>query len=168
MIGISCEIDVGDGCWRQNVLVTDLIHWKNHQHNEKNHQHNDSVTNISNRSPLSSHQHNDVTNITVIYGNISPIFKNLPVQWWKPIKVPIVYCYYNYFNIILIKLLLECSINTFSTYFHWFSTVFKLAEKSKFVSVHKTASMHKSICINYFKSFLFYLFALNECNVFKI
>ena len=28
------------------MLVTDLIHWKNHQHNEKNHQHND-VTNIT-------------------------------------------------------------------------------------------------------------------------
>ena len=36
-------IDVGD---RFRMLVTDLIHWKNHQHNEKNHQHND-VTNIT-------------------------------------------------------------------------------------------------------------------------
>ena len=54
--------DVGD---RFRMLVTDLIHWKNHQHNEKNHQHNDSVTNISTRSPSKSHQHNDVTNMTV-------------------------------------------------------------------------------------------------------
>ena len=63
------DIDVSDGCWRQNVfvtslrcwwliqdvgdwfkmLVTDLIHWKNHQHNEKSRQHDDhhKITNIS-------------------------------------------------------------------------------------------------------------------------
>ena len=35
------------------MLVTDLIHWENHQHNEKSRQHNDSFTNISNQS----HQH---------------------------------------------------------------------------------------------------------------
>jgi len=58
------DIDVGGECWRQNVLVTslnvadrsnmlvtDLIHWKDHQHNGKSRQHNDSVTNILNRSP---------------------------------------------------------------------------------------------------------------------
>ena len=42
------DMDVGDGCWRQNVLVTDLIHRENHQHNEKSRQYNDSATNISN------------------------------------------------------------------------------------------------------------------------
>ena len=35
--------DLGD---RFRMLVTDLIHWKNHQHNGKSHQHNDSGTNI--------------------------------------------------------------------------------------------------------------------------
>ena len=34
------DIDVGDGCWGQNVLVTSLRCW-----------YNDSVTNILNRSP---------------------------------------------------------------------------------------------------------------------
>ena len=33
------------------MWVTDLIHWKNHQHNEKSRQHNDSATNIRNQSP---------------------------------------------------------------------------------------------------------------------
>ena len=33
------------------MLVTDLIHWKNHQHNEKSCEHIDSVTKISNRLP---------------------------------------------------------------------------------------------------------------------
>ena len=54
----AAYIDVGDGCWRPNVLVTtlemlvtDLINWENHQHNETGRQHNDSVTNISNQSP---------------------------------------------------------------------------------------------------------------------
>ena len=35
---------VGD---KLKMLVTDLIHWKNHQHNGKSHQHNDSATNIT-------------------------------------------------------------------------------------------------------------------------
>ena len=40
------------------MLVTDLIHWENHQHNEKSHQHNNSATNIRNQSPTSRcHQH---------------------------------------------------------------------------------------------------------------
>ena len=39
------------------MLVTELIHWKNRQHN-------DSVTNILHRSPSWNHQHNVVTNIT--------------------------------------------------------------------------------------------------------
>ena len=47
------------------MLMTDLMHSKNHQHNEKSRQHNDSVTNILNRSPSEIHQHNVVTNITV-------------------------------------------------------------------------------------------------------
>jgi len=53
---------VGD---KFEMLVTDLIHKENHQHNEKRRQHYDSATNISNQSPSKSHQHNDVTNITV-------------------------------------------------------------------------------------------------------
>ena len=40
--------DVGD---RFRMLVTDLIHRENHQHNEKSRQHNDSATNIWNQSP---------------------------------------------------------------------------------------------------------------------
>ena len=44
-------MDVGDGCWRPNVLGTDLIHWENHQHIEKSRQHNDSVANSRNQSP---------------------------------------------------------------------------------------------------------------------
>ena len=44
--------DVGD---RFRTLVTDLIHWENLN----------LVTNISNQSPSYSHQHKDVTNITV-------------------------------------------------------------------------------------------------------
>ena len=43
-------IDVDDRCWRR-MLVTDLIHLENHQHNEKSRRHNDSVTNTSNQSP---------------------------------------------------------------------------------------------------------------------
>ena len=52
--------DIGDQmCWWQvwddgdrfRMLVTDLIHWENHQHNEKSRQHNDSGTNIWNQSP---------------------------------------------------------------------------------------------------------------------
>ena len=43
------------------MLVTDLIHRENHQHNEKSRQRNDSTTNIW------CHQHNDVTNITVTH-----------------------------------------------------------------------------------------------------
>ena len=39
---------VGD---KFEMLVIDLIHWENHQHNEKSRQHNDSATNISNQSP---------------------------------------------------------------------------------------------------------------------
>jgi len=46
--------DVGD---RFRMLVTDLIHWENHKHNEKRRQHNDSATNIWNKSPSESHQH---------------------------------------------------------------------------------------------------------------
>ena len=51
--------DVGDQmcCWqvwdvgdRFRMLVTDLIHWENHQHNEKSRQHND-FANIWNQSP---------------------------------------------------------------------------------------------------------------------
>ena len=55
--------DVGD---RFRMLVTDLIHWENRQHNEKSRQHNDSVTNIMILSPTSeiSHHHK-VTNITM-------------------------------------------------------------------------------------------------------
>ena len=50
------DFDFGDGCWRQNVLVTSLICWwliwyvgdrlnklKKYQHNDKSRQHNDSV-----------------------------------------------------------------------------------------------------------------------------
>ena len=47
------------------MLVTDLIHWENHHHNEKSRQHNDSVTNILNRSSSLNHQHKVITNITV-------------------------------------------------------------------------------------------------------
>ena len=36
-------LDVGD---RFRMLVTDLIHWENQQHNEKSRQHNDSATDI--------------------------------------------------------------------------------------------------------------------------
>ena len=44
--------DDGEGVGDKiKMLVADLIHRKNHQHNEKSHQHNDSVTNILNRSP---------------------------------------------------------------------------------------------------------------------
>ena len=39
---------VGD---KLEMLVTDLKHCENHQHNEKSRQHNDSATNISNLSP---------------------------------------------------------------------------------------------------------------------
>ena len=72
--------DVGDQmCWWQVwdvgdrfiMLVTYLIHWENHQHNEKSRQHNESATNISNQSPSWSHQHNDVTNITVTHAAVS-------------------------------------------------------------------------------------------------
>jgi len=39
---------VGD---KFEMSLTDLMHWENHQHNEKSRQHNDSATNISNQSP---------------------------------------------------------------------------------------------------------------------
>ena len=41
---------VGD---KFEMLVTDLIHWENHQHNEKSRQHNDSATNITMSPTLS-------------------------------------------------------------------------------------------------------------------
>ena len=64
MISMSLEskngdIDVGDQmCWWQvwdvgdrfRMLVTDLFHWENHQHNEKSHHHK--ITNIT-MSPTS-------------------------------------------------------------------------------------------------------------------
>ena len=53
---------VGD---KFEMLVTDLIHWENHKHNETSHHHNDYATNIWNQSIALSHQNNDVTNITV-------------------------------------------------------------------------------------------------------
>ena len=67
--------DVGDQmCWWQvdvndrfRMLVTDLIHWENHQHNEKSRQHHDSATNIWNHSPSKIQQHNGVANITVTH-----------------------------------------------------------------------------------------------------
>ena len=45
---------VGD---KFEMLVTDLIHWENHQHAEKSWQHN-------------GHQHNDVTNITGVISSL--------------------------------------------------------------------------------------------------
>ena len=66
--------DVGDQmCWWQvwdigdrfRMLVTDLIHWINHQHNAKSRQHIDSVANISN--------HYKVTNVTMSPTSLSPI-----------------------------------------------------------------------------------------------
>ena len=51
-------------CWWQvsddgdSPMVTDLMHWKNHQHS-------DSVTNILNQSPSLNQQPNFVTKITV-------------------------------------------------------------------------------------------------------
>ena len=83
---IKGYIDVGDGCWRPNVLVTslrcwwpiqdvgdrfrmlvtDLMHWENHQHNEK-------VTNIIVLPPTSeiSHHHK-VIKITMSPTSLSP------------------------------------------------------------------------------------------------
>ena len=64
-------IDVGDGCWWRNVLVTSWRCWwpiwyiEKRQRNEKRLQHNYSATTILNRSSSKSHQHNFVTNITV-------------------------------------------------------------------------------------------------------
>jgi len=101
-------IDVGDGCWRPNVLVTslrcwwliqvtDLIHWENHQHNGKSRQHNDSITNISNRLPSSSHQHNDVTNITMSPTSLSP---NINVTE-KILKFHLCWNFLNFLNLII-------------------------------------------------------------------
>ena len=77
--GLALELedynDVVDGWLRPNVLMTSLRCWwpiqdvddqlKNQQHNEKSRQHNNSTIKISNQSSSKSHQHNDVTNITV-------------------------------------------------------------------------------------------------------
>ena len=76
--------DVGDQmCWWQvwdvgdrfRMLLIDLIHWENHQHNEKKsptqwfcQQHLKSVTI---KSVTISYQHKDVTNITVTPGFFS-------------------------------------------------------------------------------------------------
>ena len=57
---IKGDIDVGD---MFKMLVTDVIHCKNHQHNEKSRHHNDSFTNILNRSPSKNHQHNVVAKL---------------------------------------------------------------------------------------------------------
>ena len=58
-------IGVGDGCWRWNLLITSLRCWwpiylieKITKITNKRSQHNDSVTDILNRSPTLSHQHN--------------------------------------------------------------------------------------------------------------
>jgi len=46
------DIDVGDGCWRQHLLVTSLRCWWPIWYIEKSHQHNDSATTII-KSPTS-------------------------------------------------------------------------------------------------------------------
>ena len=68
--------DVGDGCWRRNVLVTIIRCWWQFWpfwsptfnifllHCSVRHQHSNDVTNILNWSPILSRQHHDVTNIT--------------------------------------------------------------------------------------------------------
>ena len=43
---VACQMCVDD---KFEMLVTDLIHWKNHQHNEKSRQHIDLATKISNK-----------------------------------------------------------------------------------------------------------------------
>ena len=72
-------IDVGDGSFRRKfqtevsdvgdrfgMLVTNLIHWKNHQHNEK-------AANIMILPPTSQlNHHNKVTNITMSPTSLSP------------------------------------------------------------------------------------------------
>ena len=74
--------DVGD---RYRMLMTGLMHWKSHQDNEKNRQHHDRSTNISNRSPSQSHQHNDVTNITVTEIFSDGVF-GLRSCWWDKLN----------------------------------------------------------------------------------
>ena len=103
----SGDIDVGDGCSRQDVLLTSLRCWWTIQYIEKNkksRQHNDSVINILNRSPSKNHQHKVVTNITVTDWlsvsktgfNVMPEYSNQQgperlswtlVLWiWRPFK----------------------------------------------------------------------------------
>ena len=73
------HIDIGDGCWSQNVLVTTLRCWWRFWSPtsiifllswralafKRCHQHRNSVNNIRKLSPTLSHQHHGVTNITV-------------------------------------------------------------------------------------------------------
>ena len=71
----------GDGkCWWEHwdlgdwfdMLMTDSLHWKSHQHDEKNYQHNDYVTNFIKMSPSLSHQHKAITNMIVAIHVIWP------------------------------------------------------------------------------------------------
>ena len=69
--------DVGD---RFRMLVTDLIHWENHQHNEK-------VLNIMILSPTSEISHHDkVTNITMSPTSLSPFTSRLGEKTTKQLN----------------------------------------------------------------------------------
>ena len=63
------------------MLVTDL-HWENHQHN-------DFDTNIWNQSPSLSHQHHDVTNITVTHDVCtSKLISSATIEIWSTLDYP--------------------------------------------------------------------------------
>ena len=83
------HIDVGDGCWRPNVLVPSLRCWWSIQdvgdrHIEKTTNITKKVANIMILSPTSeiSHHHK-VTNITMSPTSLSPFFIE-KVQWTDP------------------------------------------------------------------------------------
>ena len=61
-------IDVGDGCWRRNVLVTILRWWwRRHRDGFGHFGHQCSVANILKLSPTVSYQHRNITNMPVFW-----------------------------------------------------------------------------------------------------
>ena len=93
-------IDVDDGCWKRNVLVTILRCWWF----KRFHQDLNSVANILKLSSTVSHQHPNVTNMTVAFRNSSRMnfmcaikdhvvhryqsqWVNLVQNYWEPPKL---------------------------------------------------------------------------------
>ena len=95
------HIDVCEECWRRNVLVTTLrcwwwlrsptptifLHKRRAPTFKRFHKHRNSVTNIHKSSQTLIHQHDDVTNIAVLFVRYILIYVSLNIVsfllWWS-------------------------------------------------------------------------------------